>query len=204
MARQQERREATISAIKTAARRLFTARGFDATTIDDIAERAGVAKGAVYHHFPSKEELFVAVLDGVQEEIAALPVPAASRRIHDPIAVIADGVLRYLLAASEPERRRILLIDGPAVCGWRRWREIDSKYFGAGTRVVVRAALGPRATARDVDAVSHLLLGAVMEAALLCAVADDPRAEARTVVAALRRLLEGLRRDVADPTQGSG
>ena len=198
MARQEERREGTIRAIASAARRLFASRGFDATTIDDIAERAQVAKGAVYHHFSSKEEIFVRVLDEVQGEIAALPIPAAARRIRDPLDLIADGVLRYLLAASEPDRRRILLIDGPAVCGWQRWREIDAKYFGAATRAVVARALGERADEREVNALAHLILGSVMEAALVCASADDAGRAARDSARALRRLLEGLRSEDAD------
>jgi len=190
---QAERSAATVEALERAARALFSGRGFEATSIDDIAARAGVAKGAFYHHFAAKEEIFVRVLDGVQAELAALPLPAASRRIADPLDRIADAVLRWLLAASEPERKRILLVDGPAVIGWQRWREIDAKYFGAGARVALAAVLGERASAREVDALAHLLLGAVMEGALVCASAPDARRAAREVTAALRRLLAGLR-----------
>src|SRR5215472_5507520 len=128
MSRQAERSAATIEAVAGAARKLFAAQGFEATSIDEIAARAGVAKGAVYHHFASKEAVFAHVLDGVQAELAALPVPAASRRLADPLDRTADAVLRYLYAASEPPMRRILLVDGPAVVGWRKWREIDDKY----------------------------------------------------------------------------
>ena len=190
---QAERSAATVEALERAARALFSGRGFEATSIDDIAARAGVAKGAFYHHFAAKEEIFVRVLDGVQAELAALPVPAASRRIADPLERIADAVLRWLLAASEPERKRILLVDGPAVIGWQRWREIDAKYFGAGARAAVAGVLGEGASAREVEALAHLLLGAVMEGALVCASAPDPRRAARDVTAALRRLLGGLR-----------
>jgi AcrR family transcriptional regulator len=189
---QAERSAATIGAIERAARKLFAARGFEATSIDDIAARAGIAKGAVYHHFASKQEIFARVLDRVQGELAALPVPAASRRLTNPLDLIADAVLRYLLAASEPDVKRILLIDGPAVVGWQTWREIDAKYFGAGTRLAIAHVLGERASEREVDALAHLVLGAVMEAALVCASADDSRRAAREVTSGLRRLLEGL------------
>jgi len=192
MARQAERSETTTKAIEAAARKLFAARGFSATSIDEIAARAGVAKGAVYHHFASKEALFARVLDTIQAELANARVPPASRKLRDPIDMIADAVLRYLLAASAKERKRILLIDGPAVIGWQRWREIDARYFGAGARAGIAAALGGRASAGEVDAASHLLLGAVMEAALVCAAAADPRKTARVQVDALRRMLAGL------------
>jgi len=198
MSTQAERSAATIEAVVGAARRLFAAQGFEATSIDDIAARAGVAKGAVYHHFPSKEAVFAQVLDAVQGELAALPVPAASRRLSDPLERTADAVLRYLYAASEPSVRRILLVDGPAVVGWRKWREIDDKYFGAATRAGVAVARGTGSSEREVDALAHLVLGAVMEAALVCATAADPKRSARELVAALRLLLRGVLSDPAE------
>lgn len=192
MAKQAERSDATMRAVEAAARKLFASRGFAATSIDDIAARAGVAKGAVYHHFASKEEIFARVLDSLQAELAALPVPASAHKRTNPLDQIADAVLRYLLAASEPDVKRILLIDGPAVIGWQRWREIDAKYFGAGARAGVAAALGGSVSAREIDATAHLLLGSVMEAALVCATAEDPRKTARHYAHALRRMLAGL------------
>jgi len=192
LVKQAERSAETIAAIEAAARKLFAGRGFAETSIDDIAARAGVAKGAVYHHFASKEAIFARLVDAVQAELAAELAGAPPRRVADPADAFADAVLRYLLAASEPERKRILLIDGPAVIGWQAWREIDAKYFGAGTRIAVAALLGADPAARAVEAVSHLVLGAVMEAALVCASADDARRSARDFSAALRRMLAGL------------
>jgi AcrR family transcriptional regulator len=190
MATQAERRAATMRAVEVAARELFGARGFAGTSIDDIAARAGVAKGAVYHHYASKEVLFERVLDCVQGELAALPAP--SRKIENPRDAIAAAVLRYLLAASKPEVKRILLIDGPAVIGWERWREIDDRYFGAAMRGAVAAVLGGKAESRLVESTAHLLLGAVMEAALLCARAENSPKKARQYATALRGLLDGL------------
>ena len=188
---QAERSEATVGAIERAARKLFATRGFEATSIDEIAARAGVAKGAVYHHFDSKQELFARVLDRIQGELAALPAPTG-RRGAGPLDLVAEAVLAYLIAASEPDVRRILLVEGPAVVGWARWREIDAKYFGAATRAGIAAVLGAEVSERHVDALAHLVLGAVMEGALLCATGPDPKQTAREVTAALRRLLSGL------------
>lgn len=193
MPSQAERRAATQGVILDHARRLFADRGFEATSIDDVAEAAGVAKGAVYHHFASKEALFERVLGTVQAELATAPPPAALMAVRDPVQQIAGGVLHYLLAASEPAARRILLIDGPVVLGWRKWREIDDRYFGAGTRAVLRRVLGAGAQPREVEALAHLLLGAVMEAAMMCATADNPRRTARELSSAVGRMIEGLR-----------
>ncbi|MGH7735766.1 MAG: TetR/AcrR family transcriptional regulator [Gemmatimonadales bacterium] len=192
MPSQAERRSATITAILAAARALFAELGFEATSIDDIALAAGVTKGAVYHHFASKEAIFVEVLDAVHRDLANTPAPPELGAIADPIEMMAAGVLAYLAAACEPPTRRILLVDGPVVIGWARWREIDDAYFGAGARLLLRRVLGPGATEREVDAATHLTMGAVMEAALACATAQNPAEKARDLTEALRQMLRGL------------
>jgi AcrR family transcriptional regulator len=193
MTRQGERSSATIAVILATARKLFAASGFEATSMDEIAAQAGVAKGAIYHHFASKEEIFTQVLEGVQAEIAAAPVPPALRQIPDALDRIAAGVLRYLETAMQPGVKRILLIDGPVVIGWGKWREIDDRYFGASTKSALVRALGERVSAQELDAIARLVMGAVMEAALVCAQAEDPLKSARQHAGALRRMLEGSR-----------
>lgn len=193
MVSQADRRASTVAAIVAAARKLFTTNGFEATTMDDVVAKAGVAKGAIYHHFSSKEELFTRVLESIQEEIAAGHKPQAGTKVHNPKDMIAAAVLRYLLDATDPARKRILLIDGPAVIGWRKWREIDDRYFGAGAKAAMTLVLGKDTPPRQIDAATHLLMGAVMEAALVCATAPDPRKSARELSASLREMLEGLR-----------
>src|SRR6516165_6391288 len=94
MSTQAERRSATIAAILASARSLFRTRGFEATSIDDIAEGAGVAKGAVYHHFESKEAIFTQVLEAVQAEIQKAPPAAMEGDLADQVAA---GVEHYLL-----------------------------------------------------------------------------------------------------------
>lgn len=192
MSSQAERRAATVAAILASARALFGARGFDSTSIDDIAEGAHVAKGAVYHHFDSKEAIFTKVLEAVQMEILQTSAAVSAPAEGDLADRMADGVEHYLLSASAPAFRRILLIDGPAVIGWRRWREIDDQFFGAGARRAMAALLGADASPAEIDAHTHLLMGAVMEAAMVCATANDVAESARTLTAALRQVLRGL------------
>jgi AcrR family transcriptional regulator len=193
MPSQAERSSATTGAILAGARALFAERGFEATSIDDIALAAGVTKGAVYHHFPSKQAIFVQVLDAVHRDVANAPVPPQILEIADPVDMIAAAVLDYLLTVCKPPTRRILLIDGPVVIGWARWREIDDAYFGAGARVFLRHILGPDVSERQVDAAVHLVMGAVMESALACALAEDPAETARDLTEGLKRMLQGLR-----------
>ena len=193
MVNQAKRSEATIAAILRAARTSFGKRGFATTTIDQIAAESGVAKGAVYHHFASKEELFTAVLEAVQADVAQAPIPAAAARLTDPLDQIAAGVLRYLLATSESNTRRILLIDGPIVVGWQKWREIDARIFGAGAKAAIALALGSNVKTPKVDAIVHLLMGSVTEAALVCAGSPRPKAQARIFAGEIRAMLEGIR-----------
>jgi AcrR family transcriptional regulator len=196
MVSQAERRAATIRSIEDAARKLFASRGFADTTIDDIAARAGVAKGAVYHHFSSKEEIFTRVLESIQAELSAAQIPAPSAKPRDPLEMISAGVLRYLLAISEPDIKRILLIDGPAIVGWQKWRDIDMRYFGALTKAGLAGVLGDTVPTREIEPLAHLLMGAIMEAALVCATAENPKKAAKELSTGIKALLSGLVRPV--------
>src|SRR3979490_2362888 len=129
MAKQAERRAATTEAILKAGRRLFGERGFAATTIDDIAESAQVAKGAVYHHFATKE----AVFDVVSRDLVS-DIDRMVRTEKDVLAAMVAGTQHYFAACAKGPTCQIILRDGPAVLGWERWREIDAKHFGGNFR----------------------------------------------------------------------
>lgn len=191
MPSQAERRAATVSAILASARALFASQGFEAVSMDDIAEGALVAKGSIYHYFESKDAIFTRVLEQMQETLLVATDPPGGDG-GDLADQIARGVEHYLLAAGAPAARRIVLIDGPAVIGWRRWREIDDQYFGANARNATVALLGPSAAPEEIDALTHLLMGAIFEAAMVCAAADDVATTAFQLSQALRRLLKGL------------
>jgi AcrR family transcriptional regulator len=187
---QRERRERTVGALLTAATELIGERGYAAVTVDDVVIRAGVAKGAFYHHFASKVALLDRLVDDLQ---AAIARELAEHRTPDPLTAsdLASALEAYLRLAARPERRRILLVDGPEVLGWERWRAIDDRHFAAMTR----AGIGQIASVQDTDvleAVSRLVLGAVMEAALVTGRASDTEEAAARFGEALRQLLEGV------------
>ena len=133
------------------------------------------------------------MLEAIQADVAQAPVSPADRQLTDPLDQIAAGVLRYLLATSEANTRRILLIDGPTVVGWQKWREIDARIFGAGAKAAIALALGPNVKTPQIDAIVHLLMGSVTEAALVCAGSPRPKAQARVFAAEIRAMLEGIR-----------
>ncbi|HEY4343965.1 MAG TPA: helix-turn-helix domain-containing protein [Parvibaculum sp.] len=189
MATQAERRDATIGAILEAARHLFAAHGFAATSIDDIAARAGVKKGAVYHHFNAKEEIFARIFEELSAELAEL-IPPAAQNASDILDAVGRGTLKYLTAIAGPTFRQILLIDGPAVLGWQAWRDVDARHFGGMIRVPLDLSLAGRATKREIDAIAQLIAGAVTEAALVCATEENSRQHARDLTSALQTMLK--------------
>jgi len=188
MTSQAQRRAATIAAITRAAGELFAAHGFAATSIDDIARRAGVAKGAVYHHFESKEQIFARVFEQMTAALAAevAATAAAGKSILDSFEL---GTLKYLTSISGDKCRQVLLIDGPAVLGWGKWREIDARHFGGTMQGPAKTTLRGRASLREIAAIRHLLAGAVAEAALVCATSDHRLRDARDLTSALRKML---------------
>lgn len=115
-----------------AARELFGTQGYEGTSIDAILQAAGVARGALYHHFANKAELFDAVLD---REAAA--VAEAARAVDDPLDSLRAGCGAFLRLALDPAVQRITLLDSPAVVGWERWRELDEQHILGGLRAGV-------------------------------------------------------------------
>jgi AcrR family transcriptional regulator len=193
MAKQAERRAATTEAILKAGCRLFGERGFAATTIDDIADAAQVAKGAVYHHFATKEAVFEAVFDSVSRDLVT-EVERATRTERDVLAAMVAGTQHYFAACAKGATCQIILRDGPAVLGWERWREIDAEHFGGKFPRALAAAMDAGLIARQpIEPLSRLLLGAVTEAALACAGRPDVLKAGSEYNRAFRSLLEALR-----------
>lgn len=191
MATQRERRERTVAAIVTAAYPLLVTHGYASVRVDDIVEAAGVAKGAFYHHFASKQALFDHLVDHAQREIATA-MSAHPRPAPLTAADLAEVLEDYLRAASRPDRRRVLLVDGPEVLGWERWREIDNRHFAGMTRAAIAMIVPERTPDDRIDAATRLILGAVMEAALETGRAADPDAAVALHGGVLRGLLDGL------------
>ena len=193
MAKQAERRAATTEAILKAGRRLFGEQGFAATTMDDIAEAARVAKGAVYHHFATKEAVFEAVFDQVSHDLV-LEIDRAARTERDILAAMVAGTQHYFAACAKGPTGQIILRDGPAVLGWERWREIDARHFGGKIPRALAAAMDAGLIARQpVEPLARLLLGAVTEAAVACAGRADVLKAGGEYSRAFKSLLEALR-----------
>jgi AcrR family transcriptional regulator len=194
-ARRAAQAEATRAALVDAARRLFVEKGYHRTGTEEVVAEAGVGtRGALYHHFADKQALFEAVFISVEEEL----VIEAAKNLADPadgaLNQLRQGLIGFLDASLTPHVQRILLIEGPAVLGWVKWRELESVYgLGAIRAMLERAAEeGDLAPGQPVDALAHVLLAAADETALFIANSPDQRAARDQGVQALNMLLDGL------------
>jgi AcrR family transcriptional regulator len=190
---QSERSQATRAALIRAARRLFAKRGYAGVGTEDIVRAAGLTRGALYHQFGGKRQLFEAVYEMIEHELAER-IGAEAIRASDPLEAMRIGVDQFLDACLEQEVQRILLLDAPAVLGWERWREIGAEAGLGLIEATLQAAMDAGAiSAQPVRPLAHVVMGAFDEAAMLVARAEDP-AKARVEVAAtLNSLLDGLR-----------
>lgn len=192
MVRQEERRSRTRAAILVAATKKFGNAGFAETTVDAIASDASVAKGAVYHHFQNKEELFECVFEEVSTDLAKT-VASTAQTARDPLENLMDATRTYFRLCSEPSVSRITLQDAPSVLGYERWRALDNLHFGG----VVAGGLGLAMQAgaiasQPIEPLSNIVLAAIQAAALDCAAQADFEAAASTYLKTLEGLLAGI------------
>jgi len=188
--RQAARSASTRAKLVKAARTLFARRGYGEVATEEIVRRAGVTRGALYHQFPAKEDLFLAVYEQVERDLTER-VAGSLADLGSPFAALRGGIRVFLEACRTPEVQRIVLIDGPAVLGWDRWREVAERYGLGQLEAVTQAAID----AGEIDPLAatplaHLLMGALDEAALL--VVRDPDTT-EVVAATFERLIDGLR-----------
>jgi AcrR family transcriptional regulator len=171
---QASRRAATRAALLAAARELFASRGFAGAGREDIVERAGVTRGAMYHHFSSKEALFQAVYEAIEEELCAAVAAAALAAGEDPMERLRAGALAFLDAAASPEVRRVVLLDAPSVLPVDVRRALSERYGLGMVRDSVRAVMAAGLVAEQpVEPLAHVLLAALHEAATLVADGAD-------------------------------
>jgi AcrR family transcriptional regulator len=172
--RRLERGLETRRAIIETATRLFAEQGYAAVSIEAVLAACQVSRGALYHHFQSKEALLEAVFEAVEIDITNKVLSRAASA-KGAIEAVRAGCDAFLDLTQDPVVRQIMLTDAPSVLGWEKWREIDERHaFG-----LMKAALEPAAQeaglpATLVDAFAHMLLASLSEVALMIAQADDP------------------------------
>ncbi|WP_020671430.1 TetR/AcrR family transcriptional regulator [Amycolatopsis nigrescens] len=194
--------ESTRSALVDSAVELFTKRGYAGTSLDEIAKRARVTKGALYHHFSGKQALFEAAFDEV-ETLVFDRLAKIMRGPGSPWERALTGLRTFIKSCLDPSYQRIAIHEAPVVMGWERWREAEDHFsFG-----LIRSSLDDLIAAGEVDQVpveitSRLLYGALSAAATLIAGASDQKKAGAEVEAVIIQLLDRIRCPRAEDPAG--
>ncbi|HEY6429985.1 MAG TPA: helix-turn-helix domain-containing protein [Acidimicrobiales bacterium] len=190
--RREEYAEATYEALLDSAAACFLEQGFAATSLDAVATRARVTKGAIYHHFASKRDLFEAVLVR-QEERSARTVAQAGAAAPDAWSGVVAAFDAFLEAISDPTYQRLCMVEGPAALGFEEWWAFGERY----EIEVIRGQLDRAAEAgvirvEDLDMLAHVLFGAVTAGVLAMARSDDPDRERQRFRTVMLELMHGM------------
>ena len=185
--------EATRAKLVRAGRRLFGKRGFADVGTEEIVRAAGVTRGALYHQFADKRELFAAVFEDTEAELIAEAALGAAAS-DDPVEALRGGFVAWLEACSRPAVQRIVLVDAPAVLGWEEWRAIGERHGLGVTMAALRAGMDAGALApQPLRPLAHVMVGALDEAALYVARAQDTDTARDEMTQVLDRLVDSLR-----------
>ncbi|MBV9795582.1 MAG: TetR/AcrR family transcriptional regulator [Actinobacteria bacterium] len=193
--RRAEHASDTRAALVASARRLFAAQGFDATGTEQIVADARVTRGALYHHFRDKADLFRAVMAEAAGSVAQRLIDEQlASEAASPLAEIQAGIAAYLDVCVTGDFQRIVLVDGPRVLGSDAWDELVERYG----RGILEEWLERCVQAGDLDAVpiralARLLIAMLTEASLAIARSAEPPATRDELGMVLERLLAGLR-----------
>jgi AcrR family transcriptional regulator len=182
---------ATRSALVAAAREVFGRKGFTETSLDEVVAQAGVTKGALYHHFGGKEDLFVAVYEEVSHEVSDAVVAEFLR--PDPWDALFLGCDLWIDAHLDPAVQRIALRDARAVLGWEVVREVETRFGAVPLRGVLRRAMRTGVIAQQpLRPLALTIKGALDAACFYVADSEDTAAALAEVRAIVRQLLSGL------------
>jgi len=195
--RKTEQSEATRAALLAAGEQLFAERGYAGTATEDVVARASVTRGALYHHFKDKQDLFRAVFIVVEERLTG-QLAEVALAASDPWKTLTSGADAFLDLCMDPTVQRIVLIDAPSVLGWQQWRELEAQYGLGLLKEALRDAMDSGVlAAQPVDTLAHLLLAALNEAALFIAQAANRERARADVGTTIVGLLTALRADRA-------
>ncbi|MDP1979135.1 TetR/AcrR family transcriptional regulator [Undibacterium sp.] len=149
-----------------AARALFEKNGYANTSTEALLLATGLTRGALYHHFRDKKDLFVAVCEAVHSDLSAAIEQAANTQ-ETPAEQLLAGAMAWVDAISQAGPRQVLLTDGPSVLGAETWVVLDERHGYQQLRAVLGEILSPRGemSALEIDACASAINGAINELA---------------------------------------
>jgi AcrR family transcriptional regulator len=191
---QEERSAATREALISAARKLWGLRGYAEVGTPEIAAAAGVTRGAMYHQFADKAALFSEVVETVEQDVMArMATVVAGSGATTPADAIRAAVDAWLEVSGDPEVRQLVLLDAPSVLGWAAFRDVAQRYsLGMTEQLLTEAIRAGQLPRQPVRPLAHVLIGALDEAAMAIATADDPKRARRETEEVLHRLIDAM------------
>jgi AcrR family transcriptional regulator len=191
---QEERSAATRDALISAARKLWGLRGYAEVGTPEIATTAGVTRGAMYHQFADKAALFGEVVEAVERDVMArMATLVAESGATTPAHAIRAAVDAWLEVSGDPEVRQLILLDAPSVLGWAAFRDVAQRYsLGMTEQLLIEAVRAGQLAAQPMRPLAHILIGALDEAAMAIATADDPKRARRETAEVLHRLIDAM------------
>lgn len=188
--------EVTQKALRDQARKLFAQKGYSGANTGELVQRAKVTKGALYHHFANKRDLYLAVVEDMERELVER-IEAAGAAARDPWKRLHAMCRAYLDACRDPNLARILVLEAPVVLGWKTWCNLEQKYevaaFARCLEQAGAAGFGQGALPEPAETLAQVILGALTTGARVIATAADPGAARKEVEKSIDRLLSGLR-----------
>ena len=179
---------ATAKTLRRQARKLFTKKGYSGVNTEELVESARVTKGALYHHFANKKELYHAVVEDVEQELVEkLEAAGAGRKPWDRLPAMCRA---YLDACRDPALARMLVLEAPVVLGWKTWCNLEQKYEVAAFARCLGAA---GALSEPAETLAQVILGALTTGARVIATSANPDKARAEVERTIDRLLAGLR-----------
>ncbi len=189
-----EQAEASRAGLLAAARHCFTEQGYGATTVAAILERAGMARGALYHYFPGgKREVFQAVFETLNEAFHRRR--DALEELDSPLARIRAGIRVFLELCTEDDFARIVLMDAPNLVPGQAGR--GSSYELLSSQLEEAIAAG-QIQGIQAEAMAMALYGAVRSAGEFVISSSEPQHAMADALRSLDRLVDGLALDPAE------
>jgi AcrR family transcriptional regulator len=200
--RREEYAEATYEALLDSAAVCFYENGFAATSLDQVAQRARVTKGAIYHHFASKRDLFMAVLDH-QEELTGRTITQAGANALSAWDGIVAAFDAFLESLSDPVYQRLCFVEGPTALGFEEWWACGERYeIGIIRNQLERAAAAGILAVEDLDMLAGVLFGAATAGVLAMVRSENPVVERDRFRSVMLSLMAGLVRSASPPNLG--
>ena len=191
--------QTTQKSLRDHARKLFAEKGYSGANTDELVRRAKVTKGALYHHFTNKRDLYLGVVEDMERELVD-HIEAAAAEAGEPWQRLHAMCKAYLDACRDPHLTRMLVLEAPVVLGWKTWCDLEQRYeVAAFARCLKQAeAVGfKQASAESTETLAQVILGALTTGARVIGTAANPEAARKNVEQTIERLLAGLRSNSA-------